>query len=223
MLLSRRITIIAGHYGSGKTEFAVNLALSAAKSAQVTLADLDIVNPYFCSREREEELADAGVTLIAPAKSTHHADVPALPPEMARIFADQDRFSIIDAGGDDAGARVLGRYRPQFDAANPDLWIVLNANRPQTSSPEQALALLRRIEAACSRRCTGVVNNTHLCGMTRPEDVLKGAALTQQVAKDAKVPVVCHLASQEIFTRISPDALSGKRFPIAIRMKKPWE
>ena len=189
MLLSRRITIIAGHYGSGKTEFAVNLALSAAKSAQVTLADLDIVNPYFCSREREEELADAGVTLIAPAKSTHHADVPALPPEMA----------------------------------NPDLWIVLNANRPQTSSPEQALALLRRIEAACSRRCTGVVNNTHLCGMTRPEDVLKGAALTQQVAKDAKVPVVCHLATQEIFTRISPDALSGKRFPIAIRMKKPWE
>lgn len=114
MLLSRRITIIAGHYGSGKTEFAVNLALSAAKSAQVTLADLDIVNPYFCSREREEELADAGVTLIAPAKSTHHADVPALPPEMARIFADQDRFSIIDAGGDDAGARVLGRYRPSL-------------------------------------------------------------------------------------------------------------
>lgn len=224
MLLSRRITIIAGHYGSGKTEFAVNLALSAAKSAQVTLADLDIVNPYFCSREREEELADAGVTLIAPAKKV--PTTPTFRPFLRRWPASLPIRTVFPSSmpaGMTRARRVLGRYRPQFDAANPDLWIVLNANRPQTSSPEQALALLRRIEAACSRRCTGVVNNTHLCGMTRPEDVLKGAALTQQVAKDAKVPVVCHLATQEIFTRISPDALSGKRFPIAIRMKKPWE
>ena len=219
-----RITVVCGHYGCGKTNLTLNLALEAAAAGErVTVADLDIVNPYFRSSEYGGLLEEQGVRLIAPVFAGTTLDTPTLPPELYSIFEPQAGRVFIDAGGDDAGARVLGRYRPQLDAADPDIWIVLNANRPQTSSPKQALALLRRIEAACSRRCTGVVNNTHLCGMTRPEDVLKGAALAKQVAGDAKVPVVCHLATQEIFTQISPGDLSGERFPIVIRMKKPWE
>lgn len=217
------ITVIAGHYGSGKTEFAVNLAFALAKNYAVTLVDLDIVNPYFCSREREKELLDANVSLIAPAKSCHHADVPALPPEVARIFLDHTGRSIVDVGGDDAGARVLGRYRPQFAAVEHDFWMVLNANRPATATCEQALSQLSRIEASSGRRFTGIVNNTHLCGQTTPNDVLRGAKLCEETAERAGLSVICHLATKEIFSQIPGTALSGERFPIEIKMKKPWE
>ena len=105
--LNRQITVIAGHYGSGKTEFAVNLALSAAKTEKVVLADLDIVNPYFCSREQEERLKAAGVTMITPSPICRTADVPALPAEVARIFTDTSSRSILDVGGDGIGAKVL--------------------------------------------------------------------------------------------------------------------
>lgn len=218
----RQLIIIAGHSGSGKTEFAVNLALALARQEPVTLVDLDIINPYFCSRERQALLEEAGIELISPASSSRMADLPALPAEVARIFTAKRR-AILDLGGDRDGARILGRYRPQLDAASPDLWLVLNANRPRTAQVCDALALLREIEAACQRRCTGIVNNTHLCERTRPEDLLAGAALAEAVGQAAGVPVICHVATAGILSQIPPQVLAGTRFPIEIRMKKPWE
>lgn len=220
--LNRQITVIAGHYGSGKTEFAVNLALSAAKTEKVVLADLDIVNPYFCSREQEERLKAAGVTMITPSPICRTADVPALPAEVARIFTDASSRSILDVGGDGIGAKVLSRYNPQFLNCEYDMWIVLNANRPLTSTPEKAVEYIRSIELASRLTATGIVNNTHLCAHTTPDDAKRGLELAKAVSELTNLPIVCSVVPENGFSEYQKN-VDGELFPIEVMMKKPWE
>ena len=178
---SHRISIVTGHYGTGKTEFAVNLALAlAAEGASVMLADLDIVNPYFRSRERRDLLENAGIRLISSSQACSDADVPALPAELLAILENRDIRGVLDIGGDPVGARVLARFQPKIVQEDYQLIYVLNANRPEVRTPESAIAYLRGIEATTGLRCTAIVNNTHLCGETtaeeirRAEEILKG-------------------------------------------------
>lgn len=222
---TKHITVISGHYGSGKTEFAVNLAFSMAKAGKpVSLVDLDIVNPYFCSRERESQLAESGITLIAQSAACRSADVPALPPEVARMFYDETTSYIVDVGGDDVGARVLSRYLPQFANSSYDLWLVVNANRPQTATADKALDYLHKIELASRLKVTGIVNNTHLCGQTTLDDVRRGNVLAAKLCQIAKLPLVCNAVPKAALTKgESTEAIVGGLFPIDIWMKKPWE
>ena len=160
---NHRIQIITGHYGSGKTEFAVNLALKfAADGDRTALADLDIVNPYFRSAERRELLENNGIRVIATSFSGV-MDVPAVSPEVMAIFDDPSYRGVIDLGGDPEGARMLGRYEPQLAREGYDLLCVVNANRPETNAPEKVLSYMEYIEMACRQKITGLVNNTHLC------------------------------------------------------------
>jgi len=222
ILFPHRITIVTGHYGTGKTEFSVNLALALAETtANVALADLDIVNPYFRSRERSDELRAAGVRLIATSQSCVNADVPSLPPQLLSVFEDQRIRGVLDIGGDPVGARVLARYREKLLAEDVQLIYVLNANRPEVRTPEQAAAYLRSIEAVTGLPCSGIVNNTHLCGETTPQDILKGAVLARETATLTGVPVVCHTARRELLSQL-PET-DEPLFPIDIYMKKPWE
>lgn len=221
-LLSKQITVIAGHYGSGKTEFAVNLAIAAAETEKVILADLDIVNPYFCSREQEDRLKSAGVEIITPSPICRTADVPALPAEVARVFTDESAHSILDVGGDGIGAKVLARYNPQFSNCEYDMWIVLNANRPLTSTPESALEYIRTIERESRLTATGIVNNTHLCAATTPAETQKGAELAEKVSALTGLPIICSVVPKNGFEKYR-DTVSGELFPIEIMMKKPWE
>lgn len=164
---SHRISIITGHYGTGKTEFAVNLALALAETGrQVMLADLDIVNPYFRSRERRQLLEESGVRLISSSQACSDADVPALPAELLTILENREIQGVLDIGGDPVGARVLARFQPKIVREDYQLIYVLNANRPEVRSTEKAIAYLRGIEATTGLACTGIVNNTHLCGET---------------------------------------------------------
>lgn len=222
---TKHITVISGHYGSGKTEFAVNFAFSLANSGrQVSLVDLDIVNPYFCSREREAQLLQSGIQLIAQSAACRSADVPALPPEVARMFFDNTGSYIVDVGGDDVGARVLSRYQPQFQKSDYDLWLVVNANRPQTGSPAQALAYLHRIEQASRLKVSGIVNNTHLCGQTTLDDVRRGNVLSTQLCQMTGLPLVCNVIPEIVLKKGGNTAgIEGALFPIEIQMKKPWE
>ena len=222
---TKNITVIAGHYGSGKTEFAVNLAFFMANSGKhVTLVDLDIVNPYFCSRERENQLSQCGIDLIAQSPACRSADVPALPPEVSRMFSGSADSYIVDVGGDDVGARVLSRYQPQFEKSVYDLWLVVNANRPQTGSPEQALAYLHRIEQASRLKVSGIVNNTHLCGQTTLDEVHRGNVLATQLCRMTGLPLVCNVVPRTVLQRCSDtNKIEGVLFPIDIWMKKPWE
>lgn len=215
-----RLTIVTGHYGTGKTEFSVNLALAlAGEGARTALADLDIVNPYFRSREQRELLEAAGVRVVATSRALADADVPALPAELHAVLEDRTVRGVLDIGGDPSGARVLARYRPRILREDYQLLYVVNAARPEVRTAERSAEYLRAIEAVTGLRCTGLVNNTHLCGETGPEDIREGALLTEEVSRMTGVPIVCHAAEarfQERLRDLNP-------FPMEIRMKKPWE
>lgn len=219
-LCTHRLSIVTGHYGTGKTEFAVNLALALAEEGErVMLADLDIVNPYFRSRERKRLLEEAGIRLIATSQACTDADVPAIPAELLTILEDRGVRGVLDIGGDPVGARVLARFQPKIVREDYQLIYVLNANRPEVRTAESAIAYLRSIEDVTGLSCSALVNNTHLCGETTAEEVRRGADLAETVSRETGIPVLCHTVDRRLAGELTDLAV----FPITIRMKKPWE
>lgn len=222
-ILTKQITLIAGHYGSGKTEFAVNLALAAAEEcSSVCLVDLDIVNPYFRSYERRDVLEEAGIKVLVTSNGGL-ADIPSLPGEIASVFVNREQRSIIDLGGDPVGARVLGFYKPQLDQVDYDFWFVLNANRPETNTPEKAQRYLENIEFMSKQKVTGIVCNTHLCGDTGPEDIVRGDRLAHALSQAAGLPHLYTLVEKRLLEHVTQEDLHGKVLPIDIYMRKPWD
>ena len=218
----KRIQIITGHYGSGKTEYAVNLAKSlVATHENVVLADLDIVNPYFRSYEQTGMLERAGVKVIVTSCGGV-ADIPALNPAVMSVFQDKSITGVLDIGGDPIGARVLARFAHQIQSRDYDLLFVLNANRPETKDADCALAYMRAIEEECHLTVTGIVNNTHLCAETTAREILKGAALARELSEKTGIPIVHHAVQRKFLSQVS-DQLSEPVLPIDIYMKKPWE
>ncbi|HWQ58651.1 MAG TPA: hypothetical protein VN540_06490 [Clostridia bacterium] len=217
--MKAHLTIVTGHYGSGKTEFAVNLAVSLARAGQeTTLADLDIVNPYFCSRERKAELERSGVRAILSAGG--NADLPALNPAVYAML-EPGVYGVMDVGGDPAGARVLGRFAARIREIEHELLCVLNFNRPETATPEKAQRYLREIERSARLAVTGLVNNTHLLCDTAAEDVLRGAELAERVSASTGIPVRYHAAMRRLCPSIHVQR--GELLPLDIYMRKPWE
>ena len=218
----KRMQIVTGHYGSGKTEYAVNLAEHlAAEMENVVLADLDIVNPYFRSYEQTKMLEEKGVKVIVTSCGGV-ADIPALNPAVMSVFQDKKWIGVLDIGGDPIGARVLARFAHQIHEDEYDLLFVLNANRPETKDVESAINYMRGIEAECHLRVTGIVNNTHLCGETTVEEIFKGAALARAVSEETGLPIVHH-AVQRKFADQAMAQLSEPVLPMNIYMRKPWE
>ncbi len=217
--MNEQLLIVTGHYGSGKTEFAVNLALSLARAGQKTaLADLDIVNPYFCSRERKALLEEAGVRVVL--SNAGNADMPALNPAVLSLL-EPGVLGVMDVGGDAAGARVLARFSHKIREIPYALYCIINFNRPETGDALRAQRYLREIEQGAKLKVTGLVNNTHLCLETSAADVMRGAALIEQVSRDTGIPVAYHAFMRKLSGEVS--AASGELFPMDIHMKKPWE
>lgn len=218
----KRIQIVTGHYGSGKTEYAVNLALALAQQREnVALADLDIVNPYFRSYEQSRRLEEAGIRVIVTSCGGV-ADIPAINPEVLSLFQQEKWTGVLDIGGDPIGARVLARFAPQLEKCDFDLLFVLNANRPETKDANLALDYLRAIERESRQLVTGIVNNTHLCTETTAEEVLKGAALAQELSQRTGLPVVHHAVEHRFVEQVQ-SRLKEPILPMNIYMKKPWE
>ncbi len=217
-----RLIIVVGHFGSGKTEFAVNLALwLSQRHERVALADLDVVDPYFRSRECAPLLAERGIRLISSAPTCMDADLPSMPPEVMVLIDDQELCGVLDIGGDASGARVLARYRHQLKACGAQMLCVVNANRPQSDTAEKMIGYIRSIEKASGIPIDGLVNNTHLCRLTTQEDVLAGAELAQAVSKETGIPVVCH--SVPNWVPLEELDLNEPVFQMEMYMKKPWE
>ena len=207
----KRLTLFAGHYGSGKTNIAVNYALHLAKEGKdVCIADLDIVNPYFRTADSAKELANAGVALISPQFANSNVDLPALPAEAYRLVEDKSIYGIMDIGGDDRGAYALGRFVPFIKAENNYRMIfVANSFRPLTRTPEEALEVMREIEAACGLNFTDIVNNANLGSETVPEHVLEAVPYMEQLSRISGLPIFAHTAEKNV-----AKALEGKLSPV---------
>ncbi len=226
-----RLTIIVGHFGTGKTEVAVNMAEAMGRlRLPFTFADLDIVDPYFRSREREEEITGWGGYFITNAQAVMDADVPAIPSETASLFDDRSRYGIMDIGGDPSGARVLARYYQKIAREQARVICVLNANRPLTRTPEEAASYIRAMEMTGGFRVTELINNTHLCGETPEEDDLRSAELCRKVEEMTGIPLRCHTVEKHLLDRQGDEIASGLQlredqfiWPVNIYMKKPWE
>ncbi len=221
-LPEKQITIISGHYGTGKTEFAVNLAFAMARDGRkMALADLDIVNPYFRSYERSRELEREGVTVYVTS-NFGKADIPALPPDIMSIFVNRQRQSIIDLGGDPVGARLLGYYQPQLDRIDFDFWFVINQNRVENATIDKVRRYLHLTETASKQQITGIVNNTHLGDETTAEVILRGDEFAMKVAKTVNLPLI-YTVGERHFEEGLKGRLNGSFFPIDRYMTKPWE
>ncbi|MBR6736780.1 MAG: hypothetical protein IKL82_00225 [Clostridia bacterium] len=201
MLSDKRIIILSGHYGSGKTNVAVNLSLSAKKDYEkVTLADLDIVNPYFRSKDSELELEKNGVRLICSPYANSNVDIPALPQEIYAVTDDKTSKTFVDVGGDDRGALALGRLTPEILKENSyEMLLVVNSFRPLTPTPESAVEVAREIENACKLKFTGVINNSNLGEFTTEADVLGSVDYASGVARILGVPVVLTTVSSKLY------------------------
>ena len=212
----KRLTLFAGHYGSGKTNIALNYALWLRKQGlKVTIADLDIVNPYFRTKDGEQQLKEAGVRLISSDYANSNVDLPALPGEAYSLVDDKSAFGVIDVGGDDRGALALGRYVPGIrEEGNYEMFFVLNKARPLTRTVEDALTVFYEIEAACDLPFTAVVNNTNLGPLTKPEDVIAGERFAEELAARVGLPVKMSCASEKLAARLQNKV--SNFFPIQI-------
>ncbi len=201
----KRLTLFAGHYGSGKTNIAVNYALHLAKEGkQVCIADLDIVNPYFRTADSAKELNAAGVELISPQFANSNVDLPALPAEAYRLVQDKQSYAVMDIGGDDRGAYALGRYVPYIkEENNYRMAFVANASRPLTQTPEEALEVMREIEAACGLAFTCIINNTNLASETTPETLLNSLPYIEKLSQLSGLPVWLHTAKEDVSETLS--------------------
>ena len=206
----KRLTLFAGHYGSGKTNIAVNYALHLAKeNKKVCIADLDIVNPYFRTKDSAAVLEAAGIHLVSPQFANTNVDLPALPAEAYRLVTDKETYGIMDIGGDDRGAYALGRYVPAILAENNYRMIfVANASRPLTRTPEDAMEVMAEIEAACGLRFTDLVNNTNLGDLTTPETVLASQEYMQKLSALSSLPIFATTAKADVARKLQlPDVL----------------
>ena len=215
----KKITIITGHYGSGKTNFAVNLALKLAKQQEkVTIVDFDIVNPYFRTADFKELFAEKGVTLAASMYANTSLDIPAISFDLERM-AYEPGYLIIDVGGDDAGAIGLGRYADALSAYQEqmDMLYVINCYRYLTEDPEETLSLMREIEQVSRMHHTGIINNANLGTETTAEHVLHSMDYAVRVAKEAGLP----LAGTAYRSDLQVDVPDG--IPVEVYVKPVWE
>ena len=215
----KRLTLFAGHYGSGKTNIAVNYALHlASEGKKVCIAALDIVNPYFRTADSAKALKEAGIDLITSQFTNSNVDLPALPAEAYRLVQDKNSFAVMDIGGDDRGAYALGRYVPFIkEENNYRMVFVANASRPLTRTPAEALEVMREIEQACGLCFTCIVNNTNLASETTAETVLESLSYIEALSALSGLPVWLHTAEKAVAATLA-DTLNNV-FPLQLQEK----
>lgn len=218
----KRVTVFAGHYGSGKTNIAVNYALGvSALGRRTAIADIDIVNPYFRTKDSEQVLEDAGIRLISSEYANTNVDTPALPADIYSVFADKGITAIIDVGGDDRGALALGRYVPYMKQENDyEMLYVINKYRYLTADARSAVEVMNEIETAAGVKFTGIVNNSNIGEETTADSVLKSVEYAEEVSQltglDIKMTTVKEELAGELLGKI--DNLQ----PIKLYVRQSW-
>lgn len=215
----KRVTLFAGHYGSGKTNIAVNYAIKLSDmSLPVVIADLDIVNPYFRTKDSEKELKEKGIELLCSEYAGSNLDIPALPQTMYRAVQDKNTYAVMDIGGDDVGAVALGRFAPYIkEENNYEMIFVANFFRPLTRNANEALEIMREIEAASHLNFTAIANNSNLGEDTTPQDVLSTKAEIEKLSSLSSLPVVMTAAKESLCSQLKGEV--DNLFPLKLQSK----
>jgi len=221
--LSERIKIFVGGFGSGKTEIAINYSLYCKKShKQVAIVDLDIVNPYFRSREAKEALNLKGVKMVAPEGKFTYTDVPLISPEIKGLIQNPDYLVILDVGGDDVGSVVLGNFRDFIKDFPYEMLLVVNSYRPFTRNISQIKQMIEEIENSSRLKVNGIVSNPNLSIQTDEKIIKKGHSLIKEVAKKLKIPIKFVCMDERFLKIIKKENFEEKIFYIKPFMKLPW-
>jgi len=215
------VVVITGNYGSGKTEVAVNWSLWLRRAGyRVTIADLDVVNPYFRCREATVPMEAEGIRVLAPRGEMHHAELPIVMPEIGGAIAHADGVSILDVGGDDDGARVLASLSRFF--REHEMLQVVNQCRPFTDTVRGCLKIQREIQAASRLRVTGLISNAHLMEETDADVIARGADFAREVGRATGVPLRFVTVERRLLHEIDVDALGCDVLAVDRLMAPPW-
>lgn len=221
----KRIRIITGHYGSGKSELSVNMVTELKKQYdKVAIVDLDIANPYFRSRERQDMMEDMGIEVFHNSFGYDITqDLPALSAAIKKPLENKDYHTIVDAGGDDSAARVLNQFRKYFLADDCEMIFVINANRPETATVSGCLHHLDAIQVETGLKVDGIINNTHLLSETSAADIKKGYKLCKEVSELLDIPIIGSYCNEKILNNIKEEELDGIEVtPIHLFMRPSW-
>lgn len=222
-MMHKRINIFTGHFGSGKTEIAINFAFYLKKYYnKVAIVDLDIVNPYFRTKDAEKILQEKGIKVIAPLFANTNLDIPALPGEITAVFHDKEYMVVFDVGGDDDGATALGRYYRYFSSEPYEMYFVVNTKRPLTNNGGDIGNMLRAVEQSSRLKVTGLINNTNLSYASGIEDLLEGQKVIESISKEMEIPIRYITGTSGLLSHL-PEGLKEKAFPINIYLQLPWE
>lgn len=214
-----RLKAIVGHFGSGKTEIAMNAAIAArAQDLSVAVVDLDIVNPFFRSAEKKDELAALGVETYYPTYALSPVDIPALPAEITAVFHREALRVFFDVGGDDAGAAALGAYYPQLQRHGLDIYYVVNPFRPRSSTRELILDLMDKVQKRARRPICGLINNANVGEYTDEETLSRGRAMLREISAETGIPVVAEYA----LARLGGGDGVLPRYPLERILKPEW-
>lgn len=218
----KRITIFAGHYGSGKTNIAVNYALEISKSKdRVAIADLDIVNPYFRTKDSEKVLAENNIRLISSPYANTNVDTPALPAEAYSVIHDNNVYSVIDVGGDDRGALALGRYMPEILKQDDyEMMFVVNKYRYLTSNPSDTIEIMKEIENAAGARFTSIVNNSNIGEETTEDSILASAEYVKEISRLSGLDIKMTAVKSDLYLKLT-DKIDNL-FPINLYVRQSW-
>lgn len=222
-MFNKRINIFTGHFGSGKTEVAVNYALQLSKIfTNTAIVDFDIVNPYFRTADVREELEQNGLRVITPPYANTNVDVPALPAEINSLFDRKEYRAVFDVGGDDIGAKAISRYREEILGDDWEIFFVINTKRPMTDTPGKIEAIIHEVEDSSRLKITSLVNNTNLLENTTLEDIIEGHNLIEPVSKKLDIPIAFVSGFDNVISKLK-DKTDMELLFMKKLIKLPWE
>ncbi len=221
---NKKIYIITGHFGSGKTELSINFALELRKIYQlVAISDLDVINPYFRSRYSIKEFEENDIDVIAPKGKLATADLPIVSGEIYRAIHHPDYKLVIDVGGDKDGATALGQFAPQISQYSYEMYFVVNVMRPYASTVEGIVDIVRKIENVSRLKITSLVNTSNLGRETMPENVMDGLEITLEASKALGIPIAFSAVWEKILPDLREKLKLTEVLPIKRHTKLPWE
>ncbi len=223
-MFEKRINIFTGHYGSGKTEVAVNYALKLAEADfKTAIVDFDIINPFFRTADAKEELENKNIRVLLPRYANTNVDVPAIPAEIYSLFQDKSYKVVLDVGGDDLGAKAVSRFKEEIVSDDYEMFFVINTKRGMTDTAEEIYEMIGIVEEGANLKVTKLINNSNLLEETTPEIILQGNEIISEVSRKTGIPIAITSGMEKVISGLNGQQLSGSTI---LAMKKhiflPW-